>query len=216
MFRCCRRARPKAIDADSALTTTARTATEMIIVTQAPVRRMSYSDNFNRANSATSVGTDWTNRLGTCGISSNTFYIAASTGFATYNNVMGTDNHSVSAKVTAVGSGAGGIIAISAGSSGTVAYLWVTATNSWLYLATGLTLSSPHVEAFSAGGSAVGDVWTVSVSGTVYTVKQNSTVKMNVDTASTFTHDSAHRMVGLGGTIFGGSWGWDDFAAWDS
>lgn len=196
-----------------------------------------YTDNFNRADNAATIGAGWTERISgnTLGILSNAAYPTASNAFcgATYDTPMGSNDVTIrmdlSAHVSSTicspfiylsydTSGHGVIVAFSAGGGNTQAIIGTTASAGY---DPGATVNTQAVGSFvinlagdSVGVKLVGNTYTIQhLSGGVMT---DTTIVWN-DTTPVATRDSSHRLAGCGGQAFLGSyWPIDTFTAVDT
>jgi hypothetical protein len=166
--------------------------------------KYSYSDNFTRADNAASLGANWTNQLNVMGIISNTAYPVTNTasGYATYNSVMGTDNHQASYVCATVTSGHGLYLFIASSNSVQIAS-YVNNAASYIYTGAGTwaAFDADQVQqATVATGMAAADVFIFRRVGNVFTLYQNGTSTLSwTDASNIIPTGPTQRMVGIGG-----------------
>lgn len=185
-------------------------------------------DNFNRANNST-LGSNWTNRQGTWGITSNQAYPTGSdstTHVTTFNTSLTNDNQTVNIIAGGVTSSPGDIILLYLGgnSTGQTVYaVWYNQTDGDLEIGTissGWSYSNATAQATLAnyGLYTTGDRLTLKRIGNVYTLHKNNgaSVLSWIDTANVVPRDSNHRIAGMGSYKDVGSYrridGWE---AWN-
>lgn len=157
---------------------------------------MAYADDFNRADSASSMGANWTNTLGTMGISSNKAYnaVSSSNASATYVSPLLADDFSVQGTVTVA--------------SGSFAYLkGAVGPNAETYLGvdpTGMDLASIASGSFVSRGGfsgtfSTGDVIMLQRRGIYYTSWQNGIQRGSwVDSGNILPINSTNRSAAIG------------------
>ena len=173
-----------------------------------------YSDNFNRANSSTTIGASWTNRLNTCGIYGNGAYpvSGSATNIATYNTAMNADDVTVSSVMGAFYNGSYGqyydapFLVLGANTTGQCAvamfqYSQYIGYTLYIYLCSAWgtwgVRASTTPSSWTTGSTLsfrrVGNVYTASIGG----VDQLS----YTDTSNELPRDADHRLVGLGASM---------------
>lgn len=181
-----------------------------------------YSDDFNRADSTTSIGTNWTNQQFTMGINGNAAYPFSQfvQCYATFTPIMTFDDMivSITAGTLQAGGNDGVQIVLGANSTGECvvgSFLQgnpasIRSLTAW---------ASETSRATTAGNItyASGDVLSIERTGNVYTVKQNgSTIGLSwTDSGNIVPRNSTHRIVGLGANTAGGS-GYRRIDAWSA
>lgn len=157
-----------------------------------------YTDDFNRDNSATSAGPDWTNVNNVLGISGNTCYAPGLYGVATYGYSPNSNNHRVSLTVSANHSttrpsflfmGCGSDIKASA-----------RIFNNKIEILTRTTWAgTPTVRATYTGTVSNGDVISLGRWGSVFSIRQNDIERITWDDSDEIvTRDASHRICAIG------------------
>lgn len=157
------------------------------------------SDDFNRANSTSAAGPNWTNRNNTVGVTSNAAY-PVSSGYcaASYNTTLANNNQTVSITIGAlVGSGTDVVMAFCGANTTGEAVI--------LYLA-GTTIAIAQQATWALGGFGIlssastsyvpGDVYRLDWIGGVAAAYKNG-VYTGLAAGPTVTQDSSHRLAGL-------------------
>lgn len=185
-----------------------------------------YSDNFNRTDNTSVVGTGWTTRFGTCGINTNAFYSNATNYCgASYDSPLSRDDMAVTITVGTLQSTGGDVVGcfLGANTSG--------AGGMWLELANGGYLAriystaswaSSFVERFTSDNSesfTTGDQIRFFRVGTQYTAQKNGNNIAGLTAVDDYgaygVRDSSHRICGVfGWRSAGGSYRRID--AWDA
>lgn len=172
------------------------------------------SDDFNRSNSTTSAGPDWTNRLNTMGVESNAAYPVSigvdADAMATHNTAMSVDDMQVDIVIGSVPFGIGSHVyaILGANTTGACAYLRVTPSGyaglpaaiytkpDWATAGTQRDTSTSYVSFVS------GDKLSIKRVGNVYTGLKNDSEITGLswtDSGNIVPRDSSHRLVGIGG-----------------
>ena len=170
--------------------------------------KLDYTDNFNRSNSTTTLGSNWVAGFGTLGINSNAAYpVTVNTSnyeAARWVNPLNTDDQQVTLTVTAAVGTDNPIVAIlGSDSSGTCAVgSWFT-TNAYIYTFTGLLGSTQAgTQRATASGQTTpvaGDTLSIKRVGNVYTLYHNGTQTLTwTDSSNVLTRGSSNRLVGFG------------------
>jgi hypothetical protein len=165
-----------------------------------------YTDNFNRANSTTSLGAGWTNRSSNMGIYSNTAYCPGMyvLGAATYDTSLLTDNMSVS--VTGTGSVYPMMGFLGCNTVGQGACIYVTGTTVYImYQDVWANIAVTYPVTNTAPANNNGDVFTLSRTGNVYTTKRNGVAFGSTwtDSGNIVPRNSTHRLCGVGAYGYG-------------
>lgn len=185
----------------------------------------SLTDDFNRADSTTTLGANWTNQLNAVGINTNAAYPATASSFclATHVTPLGGDDFqadivlgtfTVDREVTIIGG------ANSAGESAIAVILNGNAAASNIYTQTtwaGFPGTSRAV-AGSAPSVTAGDTLSLKRVGNLYTVLKNGTLITGMswtDGGNVLPRDSSHRLVGVGARDISGYRRIDSFTATD-
>lgn len=165
------------------------------------------SDNFNRADSATSIGapsdggSGWTVSAGTWGITGNTLYRASGSGYAVAYLDAGVSAGTVSAKMTAAAS-AGIAMRVADGTN----FVWLQCTGGTVYLWKRVAGTFTQLGSTYSGGYTTGDTFSLTVdSAGNWVAKKNST---SIITATDNVHNTA---TGVGFGWESNSATWDDF-----
>jgi hypothetical protein len=166
------------------------------------------SDDFNRANSTTSAGTDWTNRNGVLGINSNAAYgvTSGSYNIASHGTVMDGDDFEITVTIGSVSSGSGSHITVIGGANSTgqsAVGFWQPSGTCNIYTMTAWNMSGLTARATSSSGVtlATGDTLTLRRVGNVYTGLRNGSAIAGMtwtDSGTALPRDSARRIVGCG------------------
>jgi hypothetical protein len=170
------------------------------------------SDNFNRADSTSSPGPQWTNQNGVMGIDTNTAY-PVSTGIwvqASNNTPLAGDNASVTITLgSLVSSGSDyAEIVLGANSSGAGPVLILLGAALAIYTQTGWGLAGATARVSNSYTWTTGDVIEFRRVGTVYTSYKNgvSTPTSWTDAGGAVTIGASNRIVGIGGNSSGTSY----------
>lgn len=169
------------------------------------------SDNFNRADSTTSLGSNWTARANVLGVLSNGAYgYGSGINSATHNSPATSDDVTVSITLGALTGGSPyewlGMIfgADSAGGSMATALYYYDgaggAAQASLYRNGTWTTNGTNVAGGYVTRMTTGDVFSVNRTGNAYTLKINGTTTSGgtwTDSSNYVTRDSSHRLVGL-------------------
>lgn len=196
---------------------TALVPTLSIVIPQAH-----YSDDFNRANNNTSLGTNWTNRLNALALISNNAQAGTANAncATTYNNPMNTDDMSVTLTIGAIqGAGAAIWAVLGSDTAGTGAALyWDAATGlSIRSLSASFDASTGTVRGSSSTSFAANDTMTLRRVGNVYTAQKNgSNTGASWADAGIVPRDSSHRLVGCGGFRSTGGTNYYNINAWNA
>jgi Putative auto-transporter adhesin, head GIN domain len=173
---------------------------------------MHYSDDFNRANSTTTMGTDWTNRALIMGINGNAAYGVNASGspVASYNPTMAKDDHSVSVVIgTLQGSGTDATflyLGADIGGTGMVGLAWTNTTGSAIIRTKTAWSGGVTTQATVTSVTyTTGDTLKISRIGNVYTVTKNGSAVGSgltwTDSGNIIPRDSSHRTVVIGSTV---------------
>lgn len=165
------------------------------------------SDDFNRANNTSTIGTDWTNRQNTLGINTNAAYVVTTSGglsYATHNTAMTADDMEVSIVVGSLqGSGTDHILAVlGSNTTGESALGYFTGTSAFILSQSDWAGTGQAVRATGSSFSyTVGDTLSIRRVGNVYTIRKNgSTITSGTwtDSGSIVPRNGSHRIVGIG------------------
>lgn len=166
------------------------------------------SDNFNRANDSGSIGTPsdggsvWTVSAGTWGITSNTIYRSAGSGYSVAYLDAGVSTGVVSAKFTSLAS-SGIAMRIVDGSN----FVWLQLTGGLAYLWKRVSGSFTQLGSTFSGGFTTNDVFSLEVDASGnWIAKKNGT---SIITATDNVHSTA---TGVGFAWESNSATWDDFS----
>jgi hypothetical protein len=191
----------------------------MGLLTPPPPTSASLSDDFNRANSTSSAGSQWTNQSGVMGIDTNAAYPVTTGAWVQATNNTGPlsgDDFSVTATLGAlVGSGIDYTELIGGtNSSGEGAIAILLGTALAIYTQTSWGLGGAASRATNSYTWATGDVIEFRRVGNVYTTWKNGvpTPTTWTDGIGALTRDSSHRLAGVGG--FAGSGAYRRIDAW--
>lgn len=161
------------------------------------------ADNFDRTDSSTSMGSNWTNRTSVMGIISNTAYPVSGTSIASWNTAMPADDVPLSVTLSAlVGSIDIIYMVLGADSAGTnIAYAAYSGSSVSISTATSWSLSGNTTRASGSISMTAGDVMTFNRTGSTYSILKNgaSTGISWIDGGAAQPRDSSHRLVGIGG-----------------
>ena len=166
------------------------------------VNQTIFTDDFNRADSTTTLGTNWVNRTNNVGILSNQAYqplTVAGGSAASCTTTPSGDDVRESVTITGMDSTQEANIALGASTSGNLAHLCVSAGSPTIRTQTaGVWATTPTVRATGTGTHVNGDRWSFERIGSVYTGYQNGTsvVTWN-DTAPVLARNSTQRLVAL-------------------
>lgn len=193
-------------------------ATHAGLLTSAPPVATGLSDNFNRADSTTSAGPQWTNQNGVMGIDTNTAY-SVSTGVwtqATNNTPLTGDDFSVTVTLGSLaGSGSDYVEIIGgANSSGAAPVAILLGSALAIYTQSAWGLSGAAARVSNSFSWTTGDVFEFRRVGNVYTTWKNGvgTSSNWTDSGGAITRDSSHRLAGMGG--FAGSGAYRRIDSW--
>jgi hypothetical protein len=163
------------------------------------------SDDFNRTNNATAMGTGWTTQVATMGTNNNAAYCSAAgtTGVASNNTPMTSLDHSVTITMGAVATADQGIfIEMGCNPSGEGVIMYVKAGVK-PYIATqtawGATPTT-QVTASAASPAVAADTFTIKRVGNVYTGQKNGADLAGLswtDATNVVPRDSSHLLTGL-------------------
>lgn len=195
---------PPRVSANQAITAPVAAASGDAIVPVVSITAAGYDDDFNRAD-GTTLGTKWTTKFGTMGISSNAAYSVNSVSnwsAAIYKTAMNGNDMSVTIKLGAyVGFDGVGVV-LGANSSGTFAVGWWdgatayigTTDENWDINSGGLT-----VQIYGDADLSVGNTLTLSRTGNVYTLlKNNASLGITwPDTSNVVPRNSNQRFAGI-------------------
>jgi hypothetical protein len=190
-------------------------------------------DTFTRADSTTSLGANWTNRLDTVGISSNEAYAALGGdnefAAATHNTLLQTNNMRITLVPGLLYSNIGflgvvGYLGCNAAGQG-VQFYWVGGFDGYtsIYSQQSWADAAPVQQAvYPTGQSLVQDVSQCVGErvGSLYTMKFNGATLLTWnDTGNVIPRDANHRLCGIGTYVFSTSyqyeWRVSSFAADD-
>lgn len=182
----------------------------------APLVGSQYFDDFNRADSSSSLGANWTNRLNSMGIIGNAAYPTSnSPAFATYNAAMVYDDMAVAVTLGVGAAGASKLqLVIGANASGESASLDMNGNGQWRIM----TKSSWAGETSRA--SVGGQTWNAGDSIVFGRIGNSYGVQLNtvgvpglfwVDSSNITPRDSSHRLWGIGGEQYLGNYRTIDF-----
>jgi hypothetical protein len=169
-----------------------------------------YVDAFDRADSTTTLGSDWTPRRNTLGINSNAAYgVDDATNYGTYNTPMGAEDVQVNITLgTIEGTGADVYIWLGANTTGEgVLCRFLNNDRGNIYSKTGWSIDgTSRATASSNQTLATGDVFSLRRIGNVYTALKNGTPIAGqtwTDYGNVVPRNSSHRLAGLG--VWGGT-----------
>jgi hypothetical protein len=171
----------------------------------------SANDQFNQANSTSSLGPNWTNRHGVMGIINNGAYgVTGSATFntATYNTVMTSDDQVVSVTLGTFNGSNGAndavwcLVGASSGGTEYVIGYFRNGTPIIYSCANWNPAASPTIRATGTATSwTVGDTLSIQRVGIVYTLLKNGVALPGAswaDNGNVVTRDADHRLVGIG------------------
>ena len=179
------------------------------------------TDDFNRANSSTGLGSNWTNRNAVMGVSSNTAYgvNAGAWNLASHNTTMASDDMEASMTLGPY-SGTQDYTMVLIGNNtageGVFVYTNEVGANFNICSQPDWTVNNYAVQASSPFATwTAGDMLKIKRVGNVYTVYLNNISQVSwIDTTNVVPRDSSHRLVAIGAYNNGsGSRTIDSFAA---
>lgn len=207
----------------SSLTAVAATATAAATAPTISVKA-SYSDPFTRANAAT-LGASWTGRTSTVlKVDTNVAVPDTLSSFCldSYNSAMFTDDHKVTAVVTATSGLEGTLLYIRSNNSDSQIYAYMLNSGQWLIYSHTSTyngsLSSPTQRAITPASQSytTGDSLSFEATGNVYTIRKNGTSILTwTDSGNAVPTGSTHREVAICYYASAASHGIDSFTAVD-
>lgn len=172
-----------------------------------------YTENFTRADSSSSAGPNWTNRLNTYGVASNAAKPISSNVYsaATYATTSGSDDMTVTVTVAAfVGAAIPVGVALGFDTGGTgVLGLFIGSGTAAIY-STSANWDQASATSRASGSLTLATSDTIGLKrvGNVYTLQHNGT-----DTTITWTdgssvvpRDSSHRLAGISAQNFIGEY----------
>jgi hypothetical protein len=166
-----------------------------------------YADDFNRANSTTTLGSNWTTRFATMGINANGAYgVGTVEPFATYNKAMIYDDMRVSIVAGAesvVGTSHRLYIVLGANTTGECVVLDLDSGGGFSIMTKNTWAGGLNSRAARFGQTiVVGDTYALERVGNVYTATHNGgPIGSGLSWTDNFTvqpRDASHRLVGIG------------------
>jgi hypothetical protein len=168
-----------------------------------------YTDDFNRANSTTTLGANWTNRSGTMGINTNAAYNPVTSSlnisYATYNSVMVGDDMQCAITIGTVNTTFQNVfVLLGCNTSGEGVRLLINdAGNAIIASMTVWGTVTTQATSSSTVSATAGDVFMLKRVGNVYTGYKNGVAIGGLswtDSGNLVPRDSSHRVVGIAAT----------------
>lgn len=188
-----------------------------------PLVGSQYFDDFNRADSASSLGSNWTNRSHTMGINSNAAYGAEGTAdnYATYNKAMIQDDMKVTILIDTHQGSSNDSVGILLGSDTSGSGVTLNCLQGSVCQIQSKTSWTNTVTRASRSGMTfdVGDMISLERHGNTYTALKNGDPigagLSWVDSSDIVPRDSSHRLVGIRANIpFGVGGGYRRMGSW--